>query len=819
MIQKRLLSAVIHSFVGALQHQWMVEQSVLDSGNTKAAPAPSHHILCVDRSGSMYGDIDDVKSTLTKLLTLEEARDSKLIVSVISYSSQRDTIVHASRVPIAEFMAAKSPHLAAVQKIQATGLTCISQSLDTAKTLIRSGETTCVTLHSDGYANDPSPGSEGRALREKVMELRTLPGVFVNTVAYRAYSDFQTLSALAALGGGQCFAAPTAAELSKALGQTQHALAGSLTPTIEIGAASKQRALVVLSDGRVLFGKEGETLRIDGLPAGASGTVYRFNEMQTSGMGAMPPNEAGPNFYVALARGALAQGSIELAKYAMMSSGLSSLRDPLLLRALSGPDLAMLSTFLETVDVNGPRVPANEATKIKADGPSLLQFATFVRKHKDDLALDGPDLLANYKRIGVKSLDGSRDKKTGAITPPRASVKDRDASPWWPVGAMESNTASANMNLRVDRPVDLVVNGQVQSEIAGVKLTNLTSYRNYTLVVDGQTSVPSIRMRASTEKARKALSKFGSVDAEGVATVPIGTMPVLAYDTQVPVISRKVIDTYFVATALSKIVAALQKGAPKAGTGTYSPDQLAALRDVYITPSLNFSPPSTVPYTDRKAALAAGSIDTRISYCVDVGTTLIQSAGSFPSANAYLERRFTLTVNGKDQEIDWPSVTQMGAKVDVKNLTARTKLSAVDDLLFPLYSQILGLQVTRDDPMAQFFANASTPITQQKLLQKLVTVGEAPDAAKLGKMADYLDGVIDDIREEYLKPFALYTGASGILPAGYATKLETADQITKRYPNLKINSEQADGSFFEQPDHVLLSVYPTESDFSTTKPA
>jgi len=66
-----------------------------------------------------------------------------------------------------------------------------------AEALVRADETTCISLHSDGYANDASPTLEMRDIADAVTSLEGYPGVFVNTVVYRSWSDFCTLSAIA----------------------------------------------------------------------------------------------------------------------------------------------------------------------------------------------------------------------------------------------------------------------------------------------------------------------------------------------------------------------------------------------------------------------------------------------------------------------------------------------------------------------------------------------------------------------------------------------------------------------------------------------
>ena len=85
--QTNITKFALRNFKGTPTRYFRVEAEDLTAQATVEVRKPSHHILVLDRSGSMYGDIGDVKSTVEKLLTLSEFRDPTLKVSLISYSS------------------------------------------------------------------------------------------------------------------------------------------------------------------------------------------------------------------------------------------------------------------------------------------------------------------------------------------------------------------------------------------------------------------------------------------------------------------------------------------------------------------------------------------------------------------------------------------------------------------------------------------------------------------------------------------------------------------------------------------------------------
>ncbi len=77
---------------------------------------PLSSIIIIDRSGSMYYDLEPLKETLIKLLTLDEYNNYQLIVSLISYASNRDVICHFQRILIQEVLKFDSQYIKEIQK-------------------------------------------------------------------------------------------------------------------------------------------------------------------------------------------------------------------------------------------------------------------------------------------------------------------------------------------------------------------------------------------------------------------------------------------------------------------------------------------------------------------------------------------------------------------------------------------------------------------------------------------------------------------------------------------------------------------------------
>jgi hypothetical protein len=67
---------------------------------------------------------------------------------------------------------------------------------------------------------------------------------------------------------------------------------------------------------------------------------------------------------------------------------------------------------------------------------------------------------------------------------------------------------------------------------------------------------------------------------------------------------------------------------------------VAELRRHYLSKNLCVNFPSTTEYRDLQETLAAGNVDSRVGYRVEIGSREILNLGKLPSANVFLERRY-----------------------------------------------------------------------------------------------------------------------------------------------------------------------------------
>ena len=79
------------NYAGRTLSHWIAEPRVLPP--VTVSPATSHLELILDASGSMYGDMRDLRVMVEKVLTVQEFHDADMLVSVMSYASKGDMLL------------------------------------------------------------------------------------------------------------------------------------------------------------------------------------------------------------------------------------------------------------------------------------------------------------------------------------------------------------------------------------------------------------------------------------------------------------------------------------------------------------------------------------------------------------------------------------------------------------------------------------------------------------------------------------------------------------------------------------------------------
>jgi hypothetical protein len=817
----------LFDFLGRAKVFYLVEEENLTATTTTAVRNPGHfHFVC-DASGSMYSQMAGVRSLLVKLVTLEEYRDAEVFVSVHSFSSTGDLVTHAARVKISDFMAPDSKALAEVQRLSPRGLTCMSQGLKAVPSLVRDGELTAVVLLSDGFANDYSPGAERREIDGIVETLRKMKNVFVNTISLGAWADFPLLSYIANACSGTCFQAPTAREVYDVIHSTVTLIAGSTSPAIDVPMSGASYAVFMSRSGGKVMGSASNFL-VRGLRAEDDKVVYRYRRVEEAEYLASSAPVCGDKGasvapILAFAKAQLSEGYVNRAKYALVAT-----RDETMLlahaRALVGTEIAAMSADVENAALNG--IPAGHVVTTSYGLPnasvlSVLGVLSILTEYATDIEVDMNAFTQGYKKRGIKRLTGTR-LPDGTVQPIDVKLVPRAPSQFRRLSSVDINRNNATANMLVTEPSNLVriADGSVISDVEGIKL-DLWSPRNYTLVGDGVLNVARLFVRISNKRLFRALVSAGvlpSVDFDAKATyeIVLEGRPLIAYDAT---FSPDMLDGVFDRVARMKVLASILSASMKGQSDAYTADQLAALKKVYVTGSMNFSPPTTNEYADLNAALADGIIDTRLSYKVDIGSRDILNLGELYSANAYLARRFTVAVNGTVEpkpkfEMRWDA----GVKYGIKPVGPKLTVGPVDDLMYPIFVDFLG--IASNGSVAAILKDAGVDADTSAAFLAAVQGGKSKDDAVelFTDVRKAVEAAIERTFRDAVSPMVFYVGATGLVPDEFNARAMTAEQAKEKYKNLSIGKDEADGTFYDV-NGTILCVYVKAEYFSTGKVA
>ncbi len=784
----------------------------------------AHSIIIIDRSGSMYSYLGDLKDTLLKLLTLDEYAQYDLLVTLISYSTQGDCTVHFQRRPIQEVMQRDSREQKEIKRIQVTGLTCISQALQLAAELCRDQELTCITLHSDGYANNPSPNAEAKTLEKLCEEMKKRP-IFVNTIAYTDYSDFRLLSKVANTVSGSCVKAGNIKQVYDTLYATEKLLGSSVTPPLEIPLDEGYDYQVFVShQGGKVNGAAG-TLFIRGLKEDHDAVVYKYKKLTEAEYKKLKdvPQVQTSEAVLAFARTQLSEGGINTAKYALASTYDATLVERHG-KALTNLQVAAMAQDLDTVLFQPgilqehevlDRVPVN--TRI-----SVLALAHLLGQHKNEFTVNLEHLKSNYVRRGLRRVQGMRDD-SGKLIEPTLKTEFTDKGDYAPVSSFDINRNTANLNMLIARPVQLVPRngGKPIAEVAGIKLDKLMTFNNYTLIGDGELNVPTLKIRINSREFFDTLKKEGVLetdDGQPAAKYDAKTDYTLRLDTLplVPLFEGAIdLDGVFEELADMKVLSSILAAHLKEEAELYTPEQVEELKKHYLSKNLYINFPTTTEYTDLQQALAEGTVDTRVSYKIDIGNRHIINLGKLMSANKFLDRLYEV-LDKSGQKIDKPTFEDFldgDLTVRHKQLSARTKITAVDEFMRRIFDDFLGL--TNNGVVSGILKRVSATDLMKVLQEKHKgkKVSRADYVAALSDARRKLDAASEDVYQQKVSPLVFYVGSTGVLPDEMDTKALTAEQLAAKYPDLALSKDEQEGMFFEIGD-TILSVYAKNEYFS-----
>jgi len=795
----------LYDFAGKPREYYVVDEVIVPKPVLE--PTISHHIVIIDRSGSMYSVMDATKAMVEKVMTVEEFQQSGLLLTLLSYSSKGDYTVHFSRTPVAEVLDPSKPHVKAIRDMRATCLTSMSGALNEALSHIQPGETTAVSVHTDGWFNDASPAAEAKAVDKWLLRVqKEFPNVFCNTVAYGNYTDFKMLDRMSASLSGKTVVAKDVKQVYTALHDTTALLAGRVLPAIHVSTEEGDFLAFHNVTQRKVNGSATD-FAVKGVGPDDETRLLRFKRVAESTWKRNPRPEANGAdgtllpVYV-FARTLLGAHRLNDAKYALMAT-----RDAALIRqhykALTSEGLAALATDLED-RIGGDMTGYSDLGSygFGADRLSILEVCALLEKHRKDFTLDLDQFLMGYARRGLVRPAG-RWNDDGTFAPADSRLVPTDDTRSVSVTGFELSNAAATINMEVTRPADLYKAGQKVTHVAGRKLA-LSQIRAYTLVGDGEVNAERLYLNISSKRLHAALVAGNVLPDEAfdhakTYILDLTALPVVSFSRSVALPEADAFDHLARAVVARGILTAVLGGSGKADEWTA--EQLAELKAHDLTPALWYSAPTANPYRDLTEAVSAGEVDSRTTYSVTVGDARMVSVKALYSANEYLARRFSVKVEGADpadcdkegflKKPKFLDLLNPKSTVSLKTLSARTKLNAIDDLMFPIFEAFI-------------FGN---------------TTGGVHIGLPRETLVKFLEVVEEDIERIYadtMRPLATYIGSTGLVPEGWDVEVLDAEALATRFPGIDIEKKQQDGTFLVK-GNAIIGVFSEVAYFSTPR--
>ncbi|MEG4329792.1 VWA domain-containing protein, partial [Microcoleus sp. herbarium5] len=626
---------------------------------------------------------------------------------------------------------------------------------------------------------------------------------------------------------GNCIRAGEVKMVYDALYDSTKLLGSSVAPPLEEPLIKEYDYQVFVSKSGKKINGSSSTLKICGLKADDPGLFYKYQKVAKDEYDKLEVPVAQTDESVfAFAKANLADGNLNTAKYALASTFDATLTEKHA-KALTNAQIAEFTEDLEQA-VFAPDVLKNHeiGDRVKvSEKISLLELIKILEENSNSIIINLKHLQENYQRKGLKRIEGKRDEN-GNLIKPWLKTEFLDGGEYVQMGSFAINQNTATINMLITRKAKLVKveDETLIAEVAGILVTDLNTFNNYTIVSDGEVNIKSLRIKISSKPVFDLLKKCGVLEKDGSPVqefdfrseydIKLETLPLVPFDGR-----YGSLDGVFEELAEIKILSSILSAHLKEESEAYTAEQLEELKQHYLSKSLYINFPTTTEYTDLKSAIANGSVDSRVSYKIDIGSKNILNFGKLHSANKFLDRLYEVYHKNTGEKLAKPTfdITLDESVVFAhKTLSSRTKITKVDDLMKLIFDEFLGLEDNGivSATLAKVGADSWLRLLQAKWQGEDVKREEF--VAALANANERLEAYAEKVYREKVSPLVFYIGSTGLIPDEMEAKAATAEEINSKYGNLQFSKDEQEGMFFEVGD-CIISVYAKNEYFTVGK--
>ncbi|MBD2514886.1 hypothetical protein H6G93_07660 [Nostoc sp. FACHB-973] len=441
---------------------------------------------------------------------------------------------------------------------------------------------------------------------------------------------------------------------------------------------------------------------------------------------------------------------------------------------------------------------------------TLVELIEIFAQYRNHIIVNIKHLQEHYQRTSIKRVKGVRDEN-GELLQPWLQTENIDNAEYVGMGEFHFNRNTATINMLIKRKVKLakLADQTPTLEVAGLLVNDLNSFNNYTIVSDGKINVKSLQVKISSKKAFDLLKEKGVLDAKDFDfraeyTIQLDNLPLVAADSH-----YSSIDGLFNQLAEIKVLISIISAHLKKESDVFVPEQVDEFKKHYLSKNIYINFPTTNEYADIHEALVNGTLESRLSYKIDIGSQDILNFSKLPSANKFLNRMYRLYDKDTGEIITKASFEMafhQNLAVRERLLSSRTKITKVDELMKPIFDDFLGLEQNGVvlDILTKVGVDSLAQLLQDKQAGKQINKEEMVTALTVANAK--LEQYAEKIYQDKISPLVFYIGCTGVLPEEMQAKAMTAQEAATKYPNLQFSKNEQQGTFFAVCDSII-SIY------------